>query len=281
MTISELKDRFLAIKKIKKGGQKIVYKAVCPNGKFVALKIISNLTDKRVLQEISVVKSLCFSFTPKILESGTVIDESIHEEVLYIIEEFVQGISLRDWINNHNTADLKFAYSLLRSLLLYEIELEKHNILHRDINPNNIILGENDQIYLIDFGLAKIIGGTSLTQTTAMHGPFTPGYAPHEQFANIKLQQDVRTDLFQIGVTVYECCMGRNPFVEANSTVYQIMERTIEVIPPVLMLVGDNKKQFAQLISMMMAKNQSQRPDSASDAMRYLKMIRPTLSMEE
>lgn len=280
MTISELKSRFSSIERIKKGGQKVVYKATSHDGEIVALKIISNATDRRVLQEISLVKNLSMPCVPQIIESGLVTDEAVSEDALYIIEQYVDGLSLRDWINAKNSANLKFAYTLLEALLSAEIELENNQILHRDINPNNIILGEDGIIYLIDFGLAKIIGGSSLTQTAAAHGPFTPGYAPHEQFANIKLSQDVRTDLFQIGITVYECCVGSNPFVKPNETVFQIMSRTMTMMPPLLDLPGDTKGQFAQFVNMLMAKNQSQRPDTATDAMRYLKAIRSTLEME-
>ena len=280
MTISELKSRFSSIERIKKGGQKVVYKATSHDGEIVALKIISNATDPRVLQEISLVKTLSMPCVPQIIESGLVTDEAVSEDALYIIEQYVDGLSLRDWINAKNSANLKFAYTLLEALLSAEIELENNQILHRDINPNNIILGEDGIIYLIDFGLAKIIGGSSLTQTAAAHGPFTPGYAPHEQFANIKLSQDVRTDLFQIGSTVYECCVGSNPFVKPNETVFQIMSRTMTMMPPLLDLPGDTKGQFAQFVNMLMAKNQSQRPDTAMDAMRYLKAIRSTLEME-
>lgn len=280
MTISELKSRFSSIERIKKGGQKVVYKATSHDGEIVALKIISNATDPRVLQEISLVKTLSMPCVPQIIESGLVTDEAVSEDALYIIEQYVDGLSLRDWINAKNSANLKFAYTLLEALLSAEIELENNLILHRDINPNNIILGEDGIIYLIDFGLAKIIGGSSLTQTAAAHGPFTPGYAPHEQFANIKLSQDVRTDLFQIGITVYECCVGSNPFVKPNETVFQIMSRTMTMMPPLLDLPGDTKGQFAQFVNMLMAKNQSQRPDTATDAMRYLKAIRSTLEME-
>ena len=280
MTISELKSRFSSIERIKKGGQKVVYKATSHDGEIVALNIISNATDPRVLQEISLVKTLSMPCVPQIIESGLVTDEAVSEDALYIIEQYVDGLSLRDWINAKNSANLKFAYTLLEALLSAEIELENNQILHRDINPNNIILGEDGIIYLIDFGLAKIIGGSSLTQTAAAHGPFTPGYAPHEQFANIKLSQDVRTDLFQIGITVYECCVGSNPFVKPNETVFQIMSRTMTMMPPLLDLPGDTKGQFAQFVNMLMAKNQSQRPDTAMDAMRYLKAIRSTLEME-
>lgn len=280
MTISELKSRFSSIERIKKGGQKVVYKATSHDGEIVALKIISNATDPRVLQEISLIKTLSMPCVPQIIESGLVTDEAVSEDALYIIEQYVDGLSLRDWINAKNLANLKFAYTLLEALLSAEIELENNQILHRDINPNNIILGKDGIIYLIDFGLAKIIGGSSLTQTAAAHGPFTPGYAPHEQFANIKLSQDVRTDLFQIGITVYECCVGSNPFVKPNETIFQIMSRTMTTMPPLLDLPGDTKGQFAQFVNMLMAKNQSQRPDTATDAMRYLKAIRPTLEME-
>lgn len=279
VNISELKQRFSSIVKIKKGGQKIVYQAVNAQGETVALKIIGNAADPRVLQEIDIVKGLSLSNVPRIIESGIVTDETIGEDALYIVEQYVDGISLRDWLNAGNTADLTMAYRILNTLLTVEIELEKSGILHRDINPNNIILGKDGLVYLIDFGLAKKLGGMSLTQTAAIHGPFTPGYAPHEQFANIKLAQDVRTDLFQIGVTIYECCTGKNPFVNPNETLYQIMTRTMTMIPPNLTLRGDTRGMFSMFINMLMAKNQSQRPDTAIDAMRYLLAIKSSLNL--
>lgn len=279
MNISELKSKFSSIVKIKKGGQKIVYSAVNAQGETVALKIIGNATDPRVLQEIDIVKGLAIPNVPRIIESGIVTDDTVGEDALYIVEQYVDGISLRDWLNAGNMADLSMAYKILHTLLTVEIELEKCGILHRDINPNNIILGKDGMVYVIDFGLAKRLGGTSLTQTAAAHGPFTPGYAPHEQFANIKLAQDVRTDLFQIGVTLYECCTGKNPFVKPNETIYQIMTRTMTVVPPNLALQGDTKGMFGLFINMLMAKNQSQRPETATDAMRYLLAIKASLNL--
>lgn len=280
MTINELKNQFHSITKLKKGGQKIVYKAQTMDGKTVALKIINNVTDVRVLQEIDIVKQFDLNNIPKILESGIVTDEDINEESLFIVEEFIDGISLRDWLNQGNKFDLKTAYKVLFTLLEIEIELEKRHILHRDINPNNIMLGKNNLIYLIDFGLAKNLSGLSLTRTAAAHGPFTPGYAPHEQYTNMKLEQDVRTDLFQIGVTIYEGCNGENPFVRPNETPIEIMSRTIAMTPPLLSVLGDSNGMFAQFVNMLMAKNQSQRPDTAVDAMRYLTAIKSTLILE-
>ena len=257
MNKNEFMARFSDITRIKKGGQKIVYKAKL-EGTIVALKIINDATDRRVQQEITLVNSLNLNNVPHIIESGVVYDDSISEDVLYIIEEYLDGISLRDWLNSGNRFNLKQAYDVLHTILDIEIELEKNGILHRDINPNNIILAKDGNTYLIDFGLAKDLNGASLTLTAANYGPFTPGYAPQEQFSNLKNSQDVRTDLFSIGVTIYEACTGRNPFRKENDVFVDILTKTANLIPPRLTLSGDKLGYFSQYINMMMAKSQSQ-----------------------
>lgn len=278
MTKNELLLSFSSITRLKKGGQKTVYKASSPQWGTVALKIIPDTSDRRVLQEIELLKNIHIDNVPKVYDSGIVYDEAISEEVLYMVEQYIPGISLRDWLQLGNRANLKEGYDLLNSLLSTEILLEQAKILHRDINPNNIILGDDRRIYLIDFGIAKKLCGPSLTQTAAINGPFTPGYAPHEQVANMKIKQDVRTDLFQIGITVYEACMGKNPFICLGDNVFQIVQKTMTIQPPSLNLVGDTKGLFSSVIRMLMSKNQSQRPRTAKDAFRYLEAIKPTLS---
>ena len=143
------------------------------------------------------------------------------------------------------------------------------------------MLATNGQIILIDFGLAKYVKGTPITKTDALNGPFTPGYAPHEQIANKRMEQDVRTDLFQIGVTLYECCTGKNPFYNSNDNLASIIYKTTTYMPPQLSIKGDTNGLFAQLINMLIAKNPSQRPDTAETAMRYLNAVHDTLNMEE
>lgn len=280
MTISELKSRFIKIDKLKKGGQKTVYSALLPDNTLVALKIVPNIGDKRVLQEIDILKSINSDNIPKIIEAGIVSDEEIEEDALYIVEEYIEGYSLRDLINSKQLANLKTGYKLLSALINIETLLEEKGILHRDINPNNVMLDKLGNIYLIDFGIAKRIDGPSLTVTEAIHGPFTPGYAPYEQFSNMKSQQDVRTDLFQIGVTVYEYCTGENPFVKSTDTVNEILSKTVSFHPTPITLVGDSKGMFSQFVGMLMAKSQSQRPNSAKDALRYLNVIKSTLVLE-
>lgn len=278
--LEELFNRFTSRIRIKKGGQKTVYK-VCNDDIFFALKLIYCANDPRVMQEITIAKEKGIPNIPVIFETGIVWDSEEQEEVLYIIEEYINGVSMRDWLKAGNKSNLRQAYEILEQLLLTEVELEKVQILHRDINPNNIIMNDN-KVRLIDFGLAKIIGigGASLTQTAATHGPFTPGYAPHEQVANMKLKQNVRTDLFQIGVTIYECITGRNPFIDGAKDLSDILDNTINLYPPILNIDGDTQGMFYQLINMMMAKEQSQRPESASRTLDYLYAIKDSLVWE-
>ena len=130
-----------------KGWPKVVYKATTQDGKNLILKIVGNAIDARVLQEIQLVKNISLQYVPRILDSGIAFDETIGEDVLYIVEEYIDGLSLRDWLNNGHRFNLLTAFRTLNSLLEIETELEKKGILHRDINPNNIILNRDGQIF--------------------------------------------------------------------------------------------------------------------------------------
>ncbi len=274
-------NRFTNLSRVKKGGQKVVYKAM-ENGRWVAVKLIYNSDDPRILQEIEIVQNMNIRNVPHILEKGYITDESSGEQALYIIEEFIIGNSLRDLLNQGKKFNLTEAYKLLEELLLIEIELENSSLLHRDINPNNIMIDNaSGSVHLIDFGLAKILNGKQITCSNAINGPFTPGYAPNEQIANKRMEQDVRTDLYQIGVTIYEMCSGINPFVEQGDNVLEIVYKTITVSPAYLKLNGDKNGLFAQLINIMMAKSPSQRPDTAQKALSYLRAIKSSLELEE
>ena len=127
------------------------------------------------MQEIEILTRLNIKNIPKIISSGYIKDDNSDEEALYIVEDFIQGKSLRDYLNEGNKFSLKNAYNLLNKLLTIEVDLENNQLLHRDINPNNIMLTPDNDIILIDFGLAKIMNGPGITDTNAPHGPFTPG----------------------------------------------------------------------------------------------------------
>lgn len=278
MKLSELKSSYSECIRIGKGGQKTVYKAT-KNGSVYALKIIANPSDARIKQEIKILSNLQCPNIPHVYESGTITDDVTGDEVLFMIEEYIDGLSLRNILQTQKIIGITLGCIILETLLNIECKLEENKIIHRDIKPDNIMIDHNSEVYLIDFGIAKITSAESLTMTSQAHGPCTPLYAPQELAENIRKQQDVRTDLYQIGVSIYESFAGTNPFKPINPS-EDVWENITTIVPPQIAIPGDTKGLLMRYLSMLMAKNQSQRPNSAKQALQYFNSIKQTLCLE-
>jgi eukaryotic-like serine/threonine-protein kinase len=280
MEINELLTEYKPFEPPLNCGQKIFYK-VQKGGKKYALKIIKGANDVRVQQEIDILRNIQIPFVPTVFETGEVYDQSIGINRMYILEDLINGITLKDLLASGVRFNLRKAYGLLNELLKIEVALENKGIIHRDIKPGNIIIDEKGQAWLIDFGIAKILGEDSLTQTNAIQGVYTPGYAPFGQIMNERSEIDVRQDLYAIGVTVYESVTGKNPFITGAKSQGDIILRTQTFIPTSLSFSGDTSVQFSRFIDMLIAKNNSQRPSTANKALQYLNAIHDTLIFEE
>ncbi len=278
MKLSELQRSYSECIQIGKGGQKTVYRVKAGSSIF-ALKIIPNSSDARVKQEIGILTSLQCSNVPHVYESEIVVDDVTGDEMLYMIEEFIDGSSLRSILQAKGCIDIVLGSRILETLLRIECTLEERQIIHRDIKPDNIMITRNATVYLIDFGIAKVVTADSLTLTSQIHGPCTPLYAPRELAENARRQQDVRTDLYQIGVSLYESFAGENPFKPKNIT-ENVWDNITTIIPSPIVIPGDTKGLLMRYLSMLMAKNQSQRPNSAKQALKYFLSIKQTLNLE-
>lgn len=278
MTLNEYKARFTTCVCIGKGGQKTVFKVDNATGSF-ALKIVEVPNDPRIQQEIAILRSLKIQGVPRILEQGIVEDDNSKDPLLYILEEYIEGETLRSILIREKTVTTDTAVAILETLLDIETQLEECSILHRDIKPDNVIIGKDNAVYLIDFGIAKILGESSLTRTAAQNGPCTPAYAPVELATNMKRQQDVRIDLYQIGLTVYEALAGYNPFSNGARSPQEIFTRGKTLLPQSIQIIGDTQGLLMQYLLMLMAKNPSQRPNTAKDAKRYYQAIRTTVNV--
>lgn len=270
-------SQFESIKELPKGGQKKVFKVTKANEDY-AFKVIENCADKRILQEIEILQSLNIEGVPKVIDTGIL--EKTEESVLYILEEYINSVSLRGRLEVGELLNLSQAYKIIYDLLKIEIELEKNGIIHRDIKPDNVLLTPDNKTYLIDFGVAKVQGNVSLTAVNQSFGPHTPGYAPYEQIMNDRLSINSKTDLFEIGVTVYELISGVNPFVDNSQNLIDVITRTMSLKPERLDIQGDTLGRFNDFLSILMAKNQSQRPENAETALRYLVSIKDSLELE-
>lgn len=271
-------DDFEEVKLMARGGQKVVFDAVHKFYGESVIKLYFQLNDPRSLREIEIEKSLNLPMVPKIYETGTV--EYENTETLYIVEQKVCGTELRKMLNNGISFSLKKAVYFLEQGLKFIASIEQKGIVHRDIKPENIILTDDEKVFFLDFGIARILGADSLTRTGAIMGPHTPGYAAPEQFNNLKKEIDSRADIFSLGVVTYECITGKNPFREGASNALEVLQKTETITPVQYTIKGDTQSQFMALLGAMMGKYPSRRPKTAEQALGWLEAAKSTFVYE-
>lgn len=270
----QLCEEYEDVRILKRGGQKNVFSAIDRNHQKCVIKLYFSQNDPRSVREIEIEKNISFSMVPQIYDTGVV--EYENTETLYIVEEMLEGIELREMLDGGKTFTLQEAVHFLEQGLEFVAYIEKKGIVHRDIKPENIIMNESGNIFFLDFGIARIIGGESLTKTEALLGPHTPGYAAPEQFNNLKKEIDSRADLFSLGVVTYECITGKNPFRENSENALEVLQKTETITPVNYSIVGDEQKQFMALLGSMMGKYPSRRPKTAEQALGWLNAAKST-----
>ena len=271
-------EEFEKIELMARGGQKIVFDGVHNSYGETVIKLYFQLNDPRSLREIQIERDLNLSMVPKIYETGTIEYEGT--ETLYIIEQKVKGIELRKVLESGKRFSLEEAVTFLEQGLEFIACIENKGIVHRDIKPENIIRADDGRIFLLDFGIARILGADSLTRTGAMMGPHTPGYAAPEQFNNLKKEIDSRADIFSLGVVTYECITGKNPFREGSINALEVLQKTETITPVQYSIKGDTQSQFMALLGAMMGKYPSRRPRTAKQAIDWLKVAKKTFVYE-
>lgn len=276
MNKEELFVKFDNVERIAKGGQKTVYSAKHKEFGDVVVKICFN-KNERLVREINLVSTGNFVNTPKIFETGIV--EYDEDETIYIVEQKVIGRELSTVIAEEAPLDIERALLFLEQGLNFILTLENSGkgVVHRDIKPNNIMVSDDDKLFFLDFGIARVIGMESLTATEAFNGPYTPGYGSIEQIDNLKEDIDSRTDIYALGVVIYECLTGINPFLEGASNLTDVIVKTRTLMPRIVSIKGDDNNQLLGLLNIMMAKYPSQRPRNAEQALGFLKAVKSSL----
>lgn len=194
-------QRYNIIKPIGKGGSSIVYLAKnIKVGNLVAIKVVSKKEQKfDLLTEKDILKELRHPAIPVIMD----VEED--EEYLYLIEEYIEGIALSRLKLQLEEKEIIQIMLQLCDVLTYLHTSFQVPIIYRDLKPSNIIRMDNGHIKLIDFGIAKKYQANNVDDTSA-YG--TRGYAAPEQFGQDKA--DVRTDIFALGVCMYDMLTGKN-----------------------------------------------------------------------
>lgn len=156
------------------------------------------------LAESNILKRLQHPMLPRIVD---IFEDS---ENIYIVEDFVEGITLDELLKREKKVDEPLALQWLRDLcnvLRYLHTQQPNPIIYRDMKPSNIMLQPDGSLKLIDFGIAREYKDSSSADTTYIG---TKGYAAPEQFG--KAQTDARTDLYSLGVTMYHLVTGKSPY---------------------------------------------------------------------
>ena len=227
----------------------VVYKAQqISTNREVALKIVKlDLGDdariERFQQEIDIISQLSHPNVVRVFDTGTLPGH----DLLYVVMEYIDGISLGDVLWHKHAEDqyfkcrtrVEFALEVIYQLCAALTEPHRVEIIHRDIKPENIILApssdETIQVKVLDFGIARVLNEKSTTarkKMTDARVPFvgTPHYMAPEQVA--RSQYDARTDLYAVGVILYEMLTGQYPFDDDN--VLALLLRKTQNSPPPL-----------------------------------------------
>jgi Serine/threonine protein kinase len=214
--------------KIYEGGQRIVYRIDHPIYGYAALKIGYYASPSRPIgwelarieREIEILRQIDSPFYPKNYDF-----QKISESRYLILEEFLNSPMLEDKMEQFNSplSALIFIKQLATGLKI----IWDKKIVHRDLNPKNILINEDNSPRIIDLGIARVLDSASITQTK-YGGPLSQDYAAPEQHRYNKALINWRTDQFNLGIILMQLLLnGHHPFspqlVEGKSIPDNIM----------------------------------------------------------
>ena len=236
----------------------------------VAVKI---LKEEFAADEVSVQRFINESKAVLMLSHPNIVkifDVSVKGEYKYIVMEYIDGITLKAYMQRKGTLSVKetIAYSIQILRALEHAHLG--GVVHRDIKPQNIMLLRSGQIKVTDFGIAKLPDAKTLTATDKAIG--TVYYISPEQAAGEK-GIDRRTDLYSVGVLMYEMITGKLPFDGENPVSIALKQISEEPKPP-RELNPDIPEGLEQIILFAMEKDKDKRFQTATQMIDLLKRVR-------
>lgn len=219
--------RYAVIRELGRGSTSVVYLGKDPTiQRFVALKAIrfDEVDEPSELVEIKrrffrEVKSVGLLSHPNIV---TIFDAGDEQDLGFIAMEVLEGITLKDWCRKANLKPIKRVLELVTTVAQALDHAHSQGVVHRDIKPANIMFTKDGIAKITDFGIARITSFTK-TRTDVILG--TPSYMSPEQLVGEKV--DGRSDLFSLGVVLYELLTGERPFQGESiaSLTYQIAHK--------------------------------------------------------
>ncbi len=255
------------IEKLGEGGMGVVYKAHDTKlDRTVALKFLpphlaySEQDKARFMQEARAAAALNH---PNVCP---IHDIQEHEAQMFIVMDFIEGQTLRE---RKQEFSIKQAVEIGIQIADGLTAAHEKGIVHRDIKPENIMLRKDGIVQIMDFGLAKLRGATRITKEGSTVG--TAGYMSPEQVQG--LETDHRTDIFSLGVILYELLAGQSPFKGVHETA--IMYEVVNVDPaPISSLRPEVDPELDAIVLDCLAKEPSERSQSAAEIAKDLRRFK-------
>jgi serine/threonine protein kinase len=259
------------------GGMSAVYKAADPNLKrFVAIKLIhSHLSSdeqfiKRFEEEAAAIASLRHPNIVQVHDFNS--DQGVH----YMVLEFVPGETLHERLRRLAAQDRKLPIEEAIKFTLNICDAlgyaHRRGIIHRDIKPANIMLDEYGQAILMDFGIVKILGATSHTASGAVLG--TASYISPEVIRSEPADQ--RSDIYSLGITLYEMLSGQPPF-RADTTMSLMMMHLNNPVPDPRSLRDDIPFALVNILLKALEKDRANRYQNVAELAADLKDALPLI----
>ncbi len=262
------------------GGMGVVYRAIDKElGRPVAIKVLhphllrhENLK-QRFRREARMHAKVMH---PNIVTLLSLFEDETH---MALIMELIEGEDLKAYLKNNPDLPLEKKLSIAIDILTGLEAAHHFDMVHRDLKPANVLVSSNDEVKLLDFGLAKPEHGEDdLTQSGATVGSFR--YMAPEQILNKPI--DARTDLYAFGILLFYMVLGKLPFdASSNGGEFEIMEKQVREPAPIPNKLDPSiPSALSDLILKLLSKSKHSRPESAAivrdkivDIMAHLKPV--------
>ena len=249
------------LEEIGSGGMAVIYKAVQESlGRTVAIKALKT--------SVALESQFAVRFEREARSVAALQHENIihiydfHKEggSLFIVMEFVEGIDLYDLLDRVGALPPEISAIIAMQVARALDYAHYRNIIHRDIKPANIMVSKQGGVKLMDFGIARDASFGDLTETGTGLG--TPSYMSPEQILGDKL--DFRSDIFSLGIVLYQMATGRKPFIEdeQKSVMHKIR---LEKYPSPRKINPDIPRELERIMGKCMAKMPRDRYRSTQD----------------
>lgn len=264
-----LGGRYEILKRIGSGGMADVYMAKDQKlNRNVAVKVLKReyVDDEKFLKKFQIEAQAVASLThPNIVN---IYDVGAENGVNYIVMELAGGITLKEYIKKKGYLSPQETVDVSIQIASAISHAHNHHIIHRDIKPQNILISEDGMIKVTDFGIAKAANTNTVTSTATAMG--SVHYISPEQAKGRFC--DEKSDIYSLGITMYEMITGKVPFDHENGVTIALMHLQNDIVPPSEIKEGIPDS-LEKIILKCVMKKPEERYQTAEELIEDLKLV--------